>query len=276
MLLTKEVKLKWNGKIKQHYVDLGYVFTKMKEEFIVKVEDLTDGSNVKIKVLCDYCNEEYELTWYTYTHRTDKETDCCGNPSCTGKKASESLYKKYGVYNCRKIEDVNQKIKNTCLKRYGVENPFQAKEIKEKIIEYNLKNYGVEHQSQREDVKIRKSKSIKKHYEEHPNELIKEKSPRWKGGVAHSRVERATYEYNNWRKEVFKRDNYTCQCCNKRGGIKINAHHIKNWKDNVKERYDIDNGITLCEKCHNEFHSKYGKSFNTKEQLKKFLDEKIC
>ena len=41
MLLEQKVKLKWNSKIKKHYVDNGYSFTKMKDEFYVSPMDLT-------------------------------------------------------------------------------------------------------------------------------------------------------------------------------------------------------------------------------------------
>lgn len=60
--------------------------------------------------------------------------------------------------------------------------------------------------------------------------------------------------------------------------VELNAHHIKNWKDNEDLRYDVDNDITLCEKCHTRFHSMYGKRNNIEEQLSEFLnlDKKIC
>ena len=62
-------------------------------------------------------------------------------------------------------------------------------------------------------------------------------------------------EYTNWRKRVFDRDNYTCQKCGQIGGT-LNAHHIKHYKDYHKLRYELSNGITLCEKCHKELHKK--------------------
>lgn len=55
-------------------------------------------------------------------------------------------------------------------------------------------------------------------------------------------------QYRNWRTEVLKRDNFTCQKCGKRGALHV--HHIKHWADNVKYRFDVENGITLCKDCH--------------------------
>ena len=81
-----------------------------------------------------------------------------------------------------------------------------------------------------------------------------DKNPRWKGGVAYHRQERATFEYIDWRKAVFIRNDYTCQCCGAKNGnghtVELNAHHVRNWKDNPSVRYDVDNGITLCSPCH--------------------------
>lgn len=54
-----------------------------------------------------------------------------------------------------------------------------------------------------------------------------------------------------WRVSVFKRDNYTCQICNNRGG-EINCHHILRFVDYPEFRSNIDNGVTLCVDCHNK------------------------
>lgn len=54
-----------------------------------------------------------------------------------------------------------------------------------------------------------------------------------------------------WRIKVFKRDNYTCQNCRVRGG-KLQAHHVKSYREYPELRHDIDNGQTLCVDCHKQ------------------------
>ena len=66
MLLDKYVKIKWQPPIKKWYELKGYVYTKINDEFEVKVEDLQDGSAVRINVRCDNCNEIINIMWYKY------------------------------------------------------------------------------------------------------------------------------------------------------------------------------------------------------------------
>jgi len=84
-------------------------------------------------------------------------------------------------------------------------------------------------------------------------------NPNWKGGIYGTERQRdmGKVEYIEWRRKVFKRDNFTCCICHEVGGI-LNAHHIKPWKSFPNERYNLDNGITMCKKCHKEYH-KYNK-----------------
>jgi len=79
-----------------------------------------------------------------------------------------------------------------------------------------------------------------------------ERHGRWKGGITPIiRLLRHTPEYKAWRFAVYKRDSWHCQECGKHCERKnIVAHHIKSFKDYPELRYDINNGITLCRKCH--------------------------
>lgn len=77
-----------------------------------------------------------------------------------------------------------------------------------------------------------------------------DKSPFWKGGVTPlNKIARESIDYKLWREAVYKRDNYTCQECSVRGG-KLNPHHIKPFSLFPELRFAIDNGLTLCESCH--------------------------
>jgi len=66
---------------------------------------------------------------------------------------------------------------------------------------------------------------------------------------------RFTPEYRVWRSKVFQRDHFTCAICGQVGGV-LNAHHIKPYARYPEQRFDLNNGITLCEKCHKDIHRK--------------------
>lgn len=105
-----------------------------------------------------------------------------------------------------------------------------------------------------------------------------DKSHFWKGGITPlSKAIRGLFEYNQWRSDVFQRDNWTCQTCGEKGCY-LEAHHsVKSFSELLQEflqTYDqfspfedqhtllrlamkyepfweVDNGVTLCVKCHN-------------------------
>ena len=74
---------------------------------------------------------------------------------------------------------------------------------------------------------------------------------------------RNSFNYRQWRSDVFQRDNYTCIWCGVRGG-QLNADHIKSFSliveeymiksleqaEQCEELWNINNGRTLCLSCH--------------------------
>ncbi len=87
-------------------------------------------------------------------------------------------------------------------------------------------------------------------------QLTGDKHPNWKGGISPIRnLIWRSEQYQEWRDAVFKRDDYTCQDCNKRGG-RIVAHHIKFFSLFPELGFDVDNGRTLCRSCHSKLHAK--------------------
>jgi len=70
-----------------------------------------------------------------------------------------------------------------------------------------------------------------------------------------SKDQRKSKQYWHWRAKVLKRDGYKCRGCHSTGySIKLHAHHIHEWFDYPALRFDVMNGITLCDKCHKKIH----------------------
>lgn len=85
------------------------------------------------------------------------------------------------------------------------------------------------------------------------NNIRKALAVRWKG---HQKREYKRYihltntkKYREWRMGVFLRDNFMCQGCGIRGCF-LEAHHIRSWAKYPKERFNIENGVSLCCECH--------------------------
>lgn len=85
---------------------------------------------------------------------------------------------------------------------------------------------------------------------------LKKESKAYRDSIRDNRNPKTTRpEYVRWRKKVLQRDHWTCQDCQKVGG-ELHCHHIKRWVDDIRARYDVNNGITLCVECHRGRHRK--------------------
>ena len=90
----------------------------------------------------------------------------------------------------------------------------------------------------------------------------------WRGGITTIVKIRNSLKYKLWRQQIFIRDNFTCQKCGIKGCY-LEAHHKKSFHkliEDVKKYlpllnlyegamiytplWNIENGITLCQKCH--------------------------
>jgi hypothetical protein len=86
----------------------------------------------------------------------------------------------------------------------------------------------------------------------------------WKGGVTPENMRiRKSIDIREWRKSVFARDNWTCQECGQRGG-ELQADHIKPFSLFPEERFNLDNGRTLCKKCHQKTDTFAGRALKFK------------
>lgn len=95
--------------------------------------------------------------------------------------------------------------------------------------------------------------------------------PHWKGGISFVEYRRRKApKYLRWRKAVLERDNNTCLRCNSKCRSMC-AHHIYGFAEYKLHRYKIDNGITLCKRCHDEFHKLYGYTEITKHKTAEYV-----
>lgn len=97
----------------------------------------------------------------------------------------------------------------------------------------------------------------------------------WKGGkTPEIRRLREQEPYLEWRRQILQRDDYACQCCG--STCYLNAHHLYDFAEHENLRYDVNNGIILCEECHaaryeGSFHNVYGTKDNTPDQLREYI-----
>ncbi len=173
---------------------------------------------------------------YWYGKHQSEESKEKSRLSHLGKKASEETCKK------RSISLLGHKVSE------------------ESKLKMSVSKIGVERS---EESKKKQSESLKG-----------EKNWNWKGEITPENIKiRNSDEYKQWRKEVFKRDNYTCHKCRVRGG-KIQVHHIVNFPDVIKDEnklWNTDNGLTFCKKCHKKFHRRFGRKDNIPQQLFAFI-----
>lgn len=81
----------------------------------------------------------------------------------------------------------------------------------------------------------------------------------WEGFVS-TKTDRlkSSKQYKDWRRQVFERDNWTCQECGVRNN-KLHPHHIKAKSTHPELVFEVSNGITLCKDCHRKTDS-YGRN----------------
>jgi len=79
------------------------------------------------------------------------------------------------------------------------------------------------------------------------------------------------YAYVRWAREVKNRDHWSCVICARRG-VALNSHHLNAWAEYPDQRYDVDNGVTLCTFHHEDFHERYGKGKNTADQFEEYRE----
>jgi len=76
-------------------------------------------------------------------------------------------------------------------------------------------------------------------------------------------------EHIRWAKAVKARDKFTCRVCGAKN-IYLNSHHKNSWDMFEDQRFDVSNGVCLCDRCHSIFHEIYGAGQNTECQFDEY------
>jgi hypothetical protein len=213
-----------------------------------KIVFIEECGSKKGRFLC-HCGKEWISTISRVKNNEIKSCGCLSNPCLIGKKFNR----------LKVIEKSEKRYKNgdvlwKCVCDCGNYSFATAGQLKSKT---GTKSCGCL------NMEMRKSRKGKDH-------------PRWNTNLTDKDREekRKTQEHRKWSKDIFERDNYTCVICGQYGK-RLNAHHLDGFHWHEEGRLSINNGITLCKYCHDDFHLIYGKKNNTKEQFFEYWEEEI-
>ncbi len=198
-------------------------------------------------------------------HLVSKETREKQSKLHRGKKASEETRRKMSEKRLGKKFSEEHK-RNLSIANTGKKRSAETRKKLSEVKKGKTSTFLGKHHSQESKLKLRMAHQGKK-----CPWLAGKNNHKWNGGVT-TKIHkiRTSLEYDLWREAVFIRDDFTCVKYKIKGG-KLRAHHILNFAEYEDLRFDINNGITLSDKAHKEFHRKYGIKHNTREQLEEFL-----
>lgn len=143
--INQIVEVKWAISNKKHFESLSYEFTKYKDVVKVQAKDLPRGSDVKVVVVCDYCEEDIIKSYRGYNKQVDSSNayenthkDCCrkctplktkefsGNKIAVTKDVELLIVKDYeagmSYLDIRRKHKISEGVLYSIKERYGVEN----------------------------------------------------------------------------------------------------------------------------------------------------------
>jgi 5-methylcytosine-specific restriction endonuclease McrA len=65
------------------------------------------------------------------------------------------------------------------------------------------------------------------------------------------------------------RDKYKCKVCGSANRLEV--HHLEDWSNNRFKRFQLSNLITLCRKCHRDYHVNFMGGFAVRTDGASFL-----
>ena len=256
IVLNDRVEVKWSTRTKGHYEERGYDYTYMGDTFRVDVGDLPEKSKIKVLIQCPECKLTRRVAWQSIAGKDDTYCQKCGSKAAN---FEDLTGKKFGRLNVVGLSD-----------RRGNRGQYY----------YNCKcDCGNEVEVEGASLSSGSTQSCgclqREVSSERMSAMVGELNPMWDSTMTdedrYSKHTEAAHQ--EWRGKVLERDGYRCRRCGTPGTHPLHAHHIRPYTENKSLRTDVDNGITLCVKCHTEFHAGYGAHGVTEVELNEFMEE---
>lgn len=84
----------------------------------------------------------------------------------------------------------------------------------------------------------------------HAHLMTGQDNPNYVNGQSkEANILRGSNRYKNWRMRVFKFFGFRCYDCGEKSKV-LHAHHLYPFAIFPRLRFDINNGVALCEACH--------------------------
>ena len=249
MILTESLKIKTTNKNIGYYNSIGFATIKSGDIIEVKPEQLPETSKLKIKVLCDICNTEKEVSMFSYRRNLINYGYYACSAKCAINKNIQTNLKKYGVTSFTKTKEYITKTHLAKKEKYGDENYINI----EKQRETNIERYGQDSYMKTDEFKDIKSKILLEKYNTIfplQNKVIKEK---W----IKTNLKKYNTKYPFQNETIKEKISFT----------KLNRYNDENYnnrekyKDTCTELYGFDNPMKneiIKDKFYKIFYEKYG------------------
>lgn len=293
----------------EYHIDKSGVKRLKQTPILVNAEDLPNGSHIIVDVICDNCGKTIQKI---YKEVVRSENHSCNKKCAGQLREKQELLKFKERVNCDPKEFLHQRYVNekATIRQLAVEiygNVKCATSVNGWLKKFNIplrhgseavKTQWIDNEERRElsrslaKKNLQSEESMKKakeaqstpEYREVASErkkgennpmygVIREDNVLWNPDITDEQrvAQRKTYLDARFKKGVKERDGNKCTVCGEYKGT-IVAHHLMSYVEYPEFRYDIDNGVTLCEKCHISFHQKYGWGKTTKDDFDEYLN----
>lgn len=307
MLLTEVINVKWCPSNKNHYINKGYEFTKLKDSFIINVEDLPHGSDKRVEVKCDYCGKVFNKQWKKFLmQRKIVNKDSCND--CGKKKQKDTSLIVFGTEHYTQTDEwreywkknwkngqekISYEYVKECFKKRGYELLSTEYINNEEYLYYKCPKHGIKRITW---CHFQSGKGCAECFYEGRKG---ENNNRWNGGITElNHYLRGLL--SEWKIKSLEKYNYSCCLTGIKGCLEI--HHIYPFnsivedtlrclnleardkicdysKEEIKHiedeflRIHMKNlGMPILPELHKLFHSEYGFIKTTKENFNEFIN----